>query len=186
MEILKNAARQNRIGHAYLFYGPRGTGKTTTARLLAKIVNCDTRHLDPEFKTKGEPCNTCPACLSIDSGRALDIIEIDAASNRGIDEIRNLQEGLRLAPAALRRKVFIIDESVVITGSYNPTQNGDESNDENVLIIHDALIAKSAFLKGPLGLIYSNADGLLMVVVTTPFSSVPIKTESLIIVAQVN
>lgn len=114
-EILKNAARQDKFSHAYLFYGPRGSGKTTTARLIAKLVNCETRQADKKFKDRGEPCNKCRPCQEIDAGRALDVIEIDAASNRGIDEIRSLQEGVRLSPISYKNKVFIIDEVHMLT-----------------------------------------------------------------------
>ncbi len=110
VEILKNAAKGDRISHAYLFYGPRGTGKTTAARIVAKIANCETRINDPKFRAKGEPCNKCRPCEEIDAGRAIDLTEIDAASNRGIEEIRNLREGIRLSPTSYRYKVFIIDE----------------------------------------------------------------------------
>ncbi len=110
VEILKNAAKQNRLAHAYLFYGQRGSGKTTTARLIAKLANCTTRQSDPDFFKKGEPCNKCQACVEIDKGIALDVIEIDAASNRGIDEIRDLKEGIKLSPTTYKYKVFIIDE----------------------------------------------------------------------------
>ena len=114
-KILKNAASLNRLSHAYLFFGPRGSGKTTTARLIAKIANCETRQKDENFRKKGEPCNQCRACNEINEGRALDLIEIDAASNRGIDEIRNLKEGINLSPTSCAYKVFIIDEAHQLT-----------------------------------------------------------------------
>ena len=105
---LKNAVRAGRVGHAYLFSGPRGTGKTSTGRILAKAVNC----LSP---VDGEPCNTCEACTSISEGRSLDVIEIDAASNRGIDDIRQLRERVNYAPGSLWRKVYVIDEVHMLT-----------------------------------------------------------------------
>lgn len=110
VKILKNAAKADKLAHAYLFFGPRGSGKTTTARLIAKIANCVKRQTDPKFRQLGEPCNECSACNEIDSGQSLDVIEIDAASNRGIDEIRDLKQGIRLSPSSYRYKVFIIDE----------------------------------------------------------------------------
>lgn len=118
VEILRNAARQNKFTHAYLFFGPRGSGKTTTARLIAKLVNCEKRRSNQatnEQRNQSEPCNACRVCTEIDSGHALDVIEIDAASNRGIDEIRNLQEGARLSPTSSPNKIFIIDEVHMLT-----------------------------------------------------------------------
>ncbi len=115
VRILREAARQDTLAHAYLFAGPRGTGKTTTARLIAKIANCEKRASDAAFRAKGEPCNACAHCHDIDEGRSLDVIEIDAASNRGIDEIRNLKESVRTEPSSARYKVFIIDEAHQLT-----------------------------------------------------------------------
>ncbi len=108
-QTLANAVRSDRIAHAYLFTGPRGTGKTSTARVLAMALNC-------EEGTSAEPCGKCEPCRRIISGSALDVIEIDAASNRGIDEIRELRERVGLAPADSRYKVYIIDEVHVPTG----------------------------------------------------------------------
>lgn len=115
VKVLKNAAIQDKLAHAYLFYGPRGSGKTTTARLIAKLANCEKRRDDSKFKSLGEPCNKCRACSEIDESKALDVIEIDAASNRGIDEIRNLKEGIRISPTSSSYKVYIIDEAHQLT-----------------------------------------------------------------------
>lgn len=105
---LANAIRQNRIAHAYLFAGPRGIGKTTTARILAKALNC-------KDGPAPVPCNSCTNCKEITDGNSLDVLEIDGASNRGIDEIRNLRERVKFAPANSRYKVYIIDESHMLT-----------------------------------------------------------------------
>jgi len=107
-QTLSNALSSGRISHAYLFYGPRGTGKTSTGRILAKAVNCTGRG-------KNKPCNRCQMCQSITEGRALDVIEIDAASNRGIDEIRDLREKVNYAPNQARHKVYIVDEVHMLT-----------------------------------------------------------------------
>jgi len=105
---LRNAIASGQVAHAYLLAGPRGIGKTSIARLIAKAVNCP-RAAD------GEPCDACPACVSIRDGRFLDLIEIDAASNRGIDEMRDLREKVRFAPSDGQYKVYVIDEAHQLT-----------------------------------------------------------------------
>ena len=107
-KTLRQAIMQGRVSHSYLFCGPRGTGKTTTARVLAKAVNC----ANPQ---QGDPCNECNPCISINEGRNLDIIELDAASNRGIDEIRDIRDKVHFLPAESARKVYIIDEAHMLT-----------------------------------------------------------------------
>jgi DNA polymerase-3 subunit gamma/tau len=105
---LRNEVTSGTLSHAYLFTGIRGTGKTSTARILARAVNC-------AALAEGEPCNDCAACTEITSSRAVDVLEIDAASNRGIDEMRDLREKVKFMPASLSRKVYIIDEAHMLT-----------------------------------------------------------------------
>ena len=105
---LRNALKSGQVAHAYLFAGPRGTGKTTTARILARAVNC--ANLED-----GDPCNACEPCRAIGRGAALDLVEMDAASNRGIDDIRELRERAAYAPSGLARKVYLLDEVHMLT-----------------------------------------------------------------------
>lgn len=104
---LQKAYEGGKLAHAYVFYGPRGTGKTSTARILAKMINCENQ--------KSAPCNQCQTCMSITGGTNLDVLEIDAASNRGIDDIRELRERVKLAPSSSKKKVYIIDEAHMLT-----------------------------------------------------------------------
>ncbi|CAD2070618.1 DNA polymerase III subunit gamma/tau [Jeotgalicoccus coquinae] len=112
-KTLQNAIVRNKESHAYLFSGPRGTGKTSIAKVFAKALNC-------QFETDGEPCNECELCISITDGSANDVIEIDAASNNGVDEIRNIRDKVKYAPAEAEFKVYIIDEvHMLTTGAFN-------------------------------------------------------------------
>ena len=126
---LQNAVKDDRLTHAYIFSGPRGTGKTSIAKIMAKAVNCE----QPEA---GEPCNHCSSCMDINNGNFMDVIEIDAASNRGIDEIRDLRERVRVMPAQGKKKVYIIDEvHMLTTEAFNALLKTLEEPPESVLFI---------------------------------------------------
>ena len=115
---LKQQILGDRLSHAYLFTGTRGTGKTSCAKILSRAVNC-------HAPINGNPCNTCPACIGIENGSILDVLELDAASNNGVDQVRALRDEAVYTPAAVRRRVYIVDEvHMLSTPAFNALQIG--------------------------------------------------------------
>ncbi|MGE7271764.1 DNA polymerase III subunit gamma/tau [Brevibacillus panacihumi] len=126
---LRNALREGRLSHAYLFNGPRGTGKTSAAKIMSKAVNC-------EQPQDGEPCNECATCRAITEGSVTDVLEIDAASNRGVEEIRDIRDKVKFAPSDVRYKVYIIDEvHMLTTEAFNALLKTLEEPPSHVLFI---------------------------------------------------
>ena len=128
-ETLRNAVKSGRLSHAYLFTGTRGTGKTTCAKILARAVNC-------EHPENGNPCNRCAACRSIDAGACMDVLEIDAASNNGVDNVRDLRDDAIYTPSQVKMRVYIIDEVHMLSiSAFNALLKIIEEPPEHLLFI---------------------------------------------------
>lgn len=127
--VLKSEVSSGKLTHAYIFCGPRGTGKTTCAKIISKAVNC-------EHPVNGNPCGKCPSCIAIEEGRTTDVIEMDAASNNGVDNVRDIRDGVAYTPADLKYKVYIIDEVHMLSvAAFNALLKTLEEPPEYVIFI---------------------------------------------------